>query len=131
MSSSKCWDKDWADLEDTFNRKGYLLKTAHQQILLTLVGQVVGSDLLPWAIGNIPWKHRLSRGRGLVLSVDCAPADIVSYVSIYARPIHCLSHLCLHLVYPLMCSMQVSKGMIEKFQRNADSCSLEEEADFY
>ena len=66
-----------------------------------------------------------------MLSADCASADIISYFSIYARPIYCLSCLHLHLVYPLMCSVQVGKGMMEEFQSNADSVSLEEEAGFY
>ena len=66
-----------------------------------------------------------------MLSADCAPAEIVSYVGIYARSIHCLSHLHMHLVYPLMCSMQVSKSTVKGSWRNADSGSLEEEASFY
>ena len=103
-------------------------KVTYQQILFTLVGKVVSSNLPPWAIRDIPWKHRLSRGRGLVLSADCAPADIVCYVSIYARTIHCPSCLCLHLVYPLMCSMQVGKGAIDKFWGNADLDSFKQEA---
>ena len=70
-------------------------------------------------------------GGGLVFSADCAPADIVGYFSIDAGPIHCLSSLCLHHVYPLMDSVQVSKGAIEGFWGNADVGSLEEEAGFY
>ena len=60
-----------------------------------------------------------------MLSADGALMDIVGYVCIYAGPIHCLSHLSLHLINPLMCCMQIGKGMIEQFQGNADSCPLE------
>ena len=61
-----------------------------------------------------------------VLSADGAPADIVSYVGIYARPIHCLSSLGLHPTNALMCSMQINKGSIEELWEYADSCPLEE-----
>ena len=49
-------------------QKGVLSeKVTYQQILFTLVGEVFDSDLLPWVIGDVPWKHRLSTGRGLCL----------------------------------------------------------------
>ena len=48
-----------------------------------------------------------------MFSADSALADIIDYIGIDARPVHYLSCLYLHLVYPLMCSKQVSKGAIE------------------
>ena len=65
-----------------------------------------------------------------MLSADGAPADIVSYVCVYAKPIHCLSHLCLHPIDPLMCSILVCKGVTKQFQGNADPGPLEEKARF-
>ena len=76
--------------------------TDEQVILFTLVGEVVRSDLPPWAIGDIHGEHRLCRWRGLVFNADNVPADIVGYMSINARPVHCFFSLYLHLVYPLM-----------------------------
>ena len=61
-----------------------------------------------------------------MLSADGALVDIVSYVCIYAGLIHSLSHLSLQPIDPLMCIMQVHKGVIEQFQGNADPCPLEE-----
>ena len=77
------------------------------------MGEVISHDLLRGAIGDISRQHRLCRQRGFVLSAYCALADIVGYVSVYARPIHCLSCLGLHPIGPLVCTMQVSKGMVE------------------
>ena len=70
------------------------------------------------------------QGDRLVFIADSAVAGIVTYVSIYARPVHCLSCLCLHLVYPLMCSMQASKGVMEEFWGNTGLGTLEEEISF-
>ena len=61
-----------------------------------------------------------------MLSANGAPLDIVNNVSIYARPLHSLSHLILHPIDPLMCSMQISKGTIEQLQGNAYPCPLDE-----
>ena len=61
--------------------------------------------------------------------MDCAngaAVDIVSYVGIYAGPIHCLPCLDLHLIDTLMCSMQISKDTVEELQGNVDSCPLDE-----
>ena len=63
-----------------------------------------------------------------MLCVNGALADIVGYVDIYARQIHCLYCLGLHPIDTLMCSMQISKGMAEDLWANADSCPLEEKA---
>ena len=60
-----------------------------------------------------------------MLIANGAPVDIVDYVCVYARPIHSLSHLSLHPINPLMCSMQVCKGAIEQLWGNADLCPLE------
>ena len=62
-------------------------------------------------------------GRGFVFCANGAPADIVSYVNIYANPTHCLSHLYMHPIDPF-------KGMVKWFWGNADSCPLEEKARF-
>ena len=56
-----------------------------------------------------------------------ALADIVGYVSIYARPIHCLPHLGLHPINTLICSVHITKGVIEELWRNADSFPLDDE----
>ena len=90
--------------------------------------EVVSSDLLPWAIRDIPGEHRLSRGRGLVLDADCALADIVSYVSIYDGQIPCLPHLGLLPIDTLMCSMKISKAVIKELWVNTDSCPFEKKA---
>ena len=42
--------------------------------------ELISSDLLPWAIGDVSRKHWLCRGKGSVLSADDALADIVSLV---------------------------------------------------
>ena len=60
-----------------------------------------------------------------MLSADGPLADIVGYVSIYAGPVHYLSHLCLHPIDTLMGPMQMSKGAIEELWGNAYSCPLE------
>ena len=88
------------------------------------MGEVICHNLLPGAIRNISRKHWLWRGRGFVFCAYGALVDIVSYVSIYARPIHCLTCLGLHPIDTLMGSMQISKGMIEELWGNADSCPL-------
>ena len=90
------------------------------------MGEVICCDLLPGSIRYIPRKHRLCRGRGFVFCAYGALADIVSYVSIYARPIHCLSQLDLHPINTVMGSMQISKGTIKELQGNAYPCPLEE-----
>ena len=127
MSSSKCAHRDWGDLVETLYSKGYFLNRAQvNKILLILVGEVIWCDLLSEAIRYISRKHGLHRGRGFVFSANGAPADIVGYVSIYARPIHCLPHLCLHPIDTLMGPMQISKGTIEELWRNTYSCTLEE-----
>ena len=66
-----------------------------------------------------------------MLGADSALTDIVCYVCIKVGPVDCLSCLCLHLLHPLVGSVQVSKGMVKKFQGNADAASLEEEASLY
>ena len=77
------------------------------------VDEVVGCNLLPWAIGDIPWEHGLCRVKGFVLGADSALVDVISYICINSRPVHYLSCLCLHLIYCLVDSMQVSKGAVE------------------
>ena len=69
------------------------------QVLFSLVGEVVGCNLLPWAIMDIPGKYGLCMGRGFVLGADSTLADVINYICINAGPIHCLSCLCLHLIY--------------------------------
>ena len=66
-----------------------------------------------------------------MLSADSALADIVDYICINVWPVHCLPCLCLHLVYPLVGSVQVSKSTVEWFQGNTNAGSPEEEAGFY
>ena len=66
-----------------------------------------------------------------MFGADCALMDVVSYVCIDARPVDCLSCQCLHLLHPLVGSIQVSKGMVEEFGGNADVPSLKEEASLY
>ena len=55
-----------------------------------------------------------------------APVYIVSNVGINAWLIDCFPHLCLHLLYPIVCSVQVSKGVVDEFWENADLASLQE-----
>ena len=43
-----------------------------------------------------------------------APADMFNNISFYAWPIHSLPHLSFHPIDALMCSMQISKGMVEE-----------------
>ena len=77
--------------------------------------EVIGCDLLPWAVRDVLGKHLLSWWGSLVLSVYGAPSDVIGDVSINARPIDCLSSLCLHLSHPLVCTMEVSEGTVEEF----------------
>ena len=79
------------------------------------MGEVVSGNFLPWDIGDASRKHWQCRGRSLVLSAGGALATIVSYVFIYARPIHCFFHLSLHPIDPLMDTMEVSRGPVEQF----------------
>ena len=104
---------------------GKLVNVKAVSQLINMHTATVGSDLQPWAIRDISAEHRLSRGRGLVLGAGCAVADIVGYVILYAGPIHCLSCLCLHPVYPLICSVQVGKDTVEEFWGNTYSGSFE------
>ena len=90
------------------------------------MGEVVSNNFLAWAIGEVSRNHWLCRGRSLVLCANGALADIVDSVCIYARPIHCFSHLSLHSIHPLMHAMEVSKGPIKQFQGDAYPCPLEE-----
>ena len=92
-------------------QEGVLAKyIVYQYILSTIVGEVIGSDLLPWTNRDISRKHWLCSGRDFVLSAKGAPADIVNYVCIYAGLIHSFSHLSFHPIGPFMWSMQVGKG---------------------
>ena len=54
-----------------------------------------------------------------------APSDVIGDVSINAGPINCLYCLCLHLLHPLLCSVEVSKGMVKEFWGDADFVSLQ------
>ena len=86
---------------------------ADEQVLFAFVGEVISCDLWPWAIGDIPGKHGLCRGRGFVLGADSALVHVTGYICINAWPVNCLSCLCLHLIYPLVGSVQVSKGAVK------------------
>ena len=57
--------------------------------------------------------------------------DVICYICIDAGPVYCLSCLCLHLLHPLVGSVQVSEGTVEEFLENADMATLEEEASLY
>ena len=60
-----------------------------------------------------------------MLGAGGALTDIVCDVCIDAGQVDCLSHLCLHLLNPLVDSMQVSKNLVEKLWGNVDTASLE------
>ena len=66
-----------------------------------------------------------------MLGADGALTDIICYVCINARPVSCLSCLCLHLLHPLVGSIQVIEGTVKVFWGNADMASLEEEPSLY
>ena len=55
-----------------------------------------------------------------------APLDVVNDICINARPVKCLSGLGLHLLHPLMCTVEVSEGPIEKLGEYAGRISLQE-----
>ena len=63
-----------------------------------------------------------------VFSAHGGPSDVVSDVSIDAGPIDFLSCLCLHLLHPLLCTLEVSKGTVEEFCEDTDSTSLQKNA---
>ena len=81
---------------------------AYEQVLFAFVGAVIGCNLLPWAIGDVPGEHQLSKERDLVLFADSALADIICYVCVDARPVDVLSCLCLHLLHPMVGSIHIS-----------------------
>ena len=102
-----------------------------EQVLFDFVGEVISSDLLPQAIGDVSGEHQFCRGRGLVLGAASASADIICYICINVGPVYCLSCLCLHPLHPYVGSMQVIEGMGEEFWWNTEAASLEEEASLY
>ena len=61
-----------------------------------------------------------------MLSTYGTPSDIIDNVSIDARPIDCLSCLCLYLLFPLVCAVEVSRGTVKEVGRDAVSVSLQE-----
>ena len=50
-----------------------------------------------------------------MFGADGASTDVVCDVCTSARSVECLSCLCLHLLHPLMDSVQVRKGMVKEF----------------
>ena len=93
---------------------------------MTFVCHVVHCNVLPGAIQYVSRKHWLGRQRSFVFGANSALTDIVRYICTYARPIHSLSCLSLHLINALMCPMQISKGPFKEFRWNANPCHLEE-----
>ena len=102
-----------------------------EQVCIAFVCEVIGCSLLPWAIGDVPGEHWLCKGRGFVLGTDGASADVICYICVNAGSVYCISCLCLHLLYPLVGSMQVSKGMVKEFWGNINAATFEEEAGLY
>ena len=66
-----------------------------------------------------------------MFGADGISVDVICYICVKAGPIYCLSCLCLHLLHPLVSSMQVRKGTVEEFWGNVDTATLEEEASLY
>ena len=77
--------------------------------------EIIGYDLLLWAIGDVLGQHGLGLQRGFVLGAYVAPFDIVNYICIDAGPVNCLSGLGLHFFHPLVYATEASKGMVEEF----------------
>ena len=92
---------------------------------MTFMSHVVHCNGLPGAIQYVSRKYWLGRQISFMFGANSAPADIVRYVCIYARPIQSLSCLSLHPIDTLMCPMQISKGPFKEFRWNANPCSLE------
>ena len=118
-------------MDETLGRKGYLLKVSQMSRYSAFVGKVIGCNLPPWGAEDVPGEHHLSRGRGFVLGADGELTDVICNVCIDAGPINCLSCMCLHLLHPLMGSLQIGEGTVEEFWGNTDLASLEEEAGLY
>ena len=108
------------------NKKGYFLNRSQTSMYSAFVVEVVRCDLLPWAIGDVLGQHGLSQHGSLVFCAFGAPSDVIGNVIIDAGPIICLSCLCLHLLHPLVCSVEVSKGVVKEFWGNTDLVSLQE-----
>ena len=58
-----------------------------------------------------------------------APFDIIDDICINVGPVNCLTGLGLHLLYPLVCTVEVSEGSVKEHGGYVDFISLQENTD--